>query len=367
MPTPSEAIERLLAIMARLRGPGGCPWDREQTLASLRPYVLEETYEVLEAIDTGDPREHCEELGDLLLQIVFQSQLTKEAGQFAFEDVAEAISGKLVSRHPHVFGTAEVKDAEGVLKQWAALKKKEKEAKGGGKSVLEGVPRDMPGAAREGGGGAARARRRHGRRRSRRDRARARGCLLRPREPRSQALRRARGGAPRRDPALHRALRARGAGSRARRCPTRGGVAGSDGRTLERGQGAFASKQKNHLGPHCGPFRTLSTAFVESPWTSLLLTRCDTHFSRVRHPSQQPAAWADPRENSDLAPVSRRLTHVARNRAPARDREIWRRWITQRRSSFADPCGERSGRAGVPRVLAPQRSDEHVTCGAAPP
>jgi len=148
MPTPSEAIERLLAIMARLRGPGGCPWDREQTLASLRPYVLEETYEVLEAIDVGDPREHCEELGDLLLQIVFQAQLTKEAGQFAFEDVAEAISDKLVSRHPHVFGDSDVKDAEGVLKQWAALKKKEKEAKGGGKSVLEGVPREMPALAR---------------------------------------------------------------------------------------------------------------------------------------------------------------------------------------------------------------------------
>ena len=148
MPTPAEAIERLLSIMARLRGPGGCPWDREQTLASLRPYVLEETYEVLEAIDAGDPREHREELGDLLLQIVFQAQLTKEAGQFAFEDVAEAISDKLVSRHPHVFGDAEVKDAAGVLKQWAELKRIEKQSKGGGKSVLEGVPREMPALAR---------------------------------------------------------------------------------------------------------------------------------------------------------------------------------------------------------------------------
>ena len=148
MPTPAEAIDRLLAIMARLRAPDGCPWDREQTLSSLRPYVLEETYEVLEAIDSGDPREHCEELGDLLLQIVFQAQLTKEAGSFAFADVAEAISNKLVSRHPHVFGTADVKDAEGVLKQWTLLKRKEKEAKGGGKSVLEGVPREMPALAR---------------------------------------------------------------------------------------------------------------------------------------------------------------------------------------------------------------------------
>jgi tetrapyrrole methylase family protein / MazG family protein len=148
MPTPAEAIDRLLAIMARLRGPDGCPWDREQTLASLRPYVLEETYEVLEAIDGGDPREHCEELGDLLLQIVFQAQLTREAGQFGFEDVAKAISDKLVSRHPHVFGDAAVKDSEGVLRQWSLLKKKEKEAKGGGKSVLEGVPRELPALAR---------------------------------------------------------------------------------------------------------------------------------------------------------------------------------------------------------------------------
>jgi MazG family protein len=148
MPTPAEAIERLLGIMARLRAPDGCPWDREQTMSSLRPYLLEETYEVLEAIDAGDARDHCEELGDLLLQIVFQAQLAGEAGQFAFADVAEAISNKLVSRHPHVFGDAKVKDAEAVLKQWAALKKEEKAAKGKGQSVLEGVPREMPALAR---------------------------------------------------------------------------------------------------------------------------------------------------------------------------------------------------------------------------
>lgn len=143
-----DAIERLLTIMERLRGPGGCPWDREQTLRTLRPYVLEETYEVLEAIDAGDAREHCEELGDLLLQIVFQAQLTKEEGKFDFADVANAISDKLVSRHPHVFGSSDVKDAEGVLRQWAALKREEKKAKGGGHSVLEGVPREMPALAR---------------------------------------------------------------------------------------------------------------------------------------------------------------------------------------------------------------------------
>jgi MazG family protein len=148
MSRTTEAVERLLGIMERLRGPDGCPWDREQTLATLRPYVLEETYEVLEAIDAGDPREHCEELGDLLLQIVFQAQLAREAGTFEFADVAEAISTKLVSRHPHVFGDSRVKDAEGVLRQWAALKREEKKARGGGQSVLEGVPRELPALAR---------------------------------------------------------------------------------------------------------------------------------------------------------------------------------------------------------------------------
>jgi MazG family protein len=148
MPRAQAAIERLLSIMERLRGPQGCPWDREQTLRTLRPYVLEETYEVLEAIDGGDPREHCEELGDLLLQIVFQAQLSKEEGRFDFADVADAISNKLVSRHPHVFGNADAKDAEAVLRQWAALKREEKKARGGGESVLEGVPREMPALAR---------------------------------------------------------------------------------------------------------------------------------------------------------------------------------------------------------------------------
>ena len=148
MTRAAQAIEHLLSIMERLRGPGGCPWDREQTLHSLRPYVLEETYEVLEAIDAGDVREHREELGDLLLQIVFQAQLRREEGAFDFADVADAISGKLVSSHPHVFGDVEVKDAEGVLRQWAALKREEKRKKGGGLSALEGVPREMPALAR---------------------------------------------------------------------------------------------------------------------------------------------------------------------------------------------------------------------------
>ncbi|MBK9517595.1 MAG: nucleoside triphosphate pyrophosphohydrolase [Anaeromyxobacter sp.] len=148
MSRASESIERLLSIMHRLRAPGGCPWDREQTLASLRPYALEETYEVLEAIDAGDVAGHREELGDLLLQIVFQAELRQEEGAFEFADVADAISDKLVSRHPHVFGDGHVKDAEGVLRQWATLKREERLKKGAGKSVLEGVPRQMPALAR---------------------------------------------------------------------------------------------------------------------------------------------------------------------------------------------------------------------------
>jgi MazG family protein len=161
MSRTSIAVERLVAIMARLRGPDGCPWDREQTLASLRPYVLEETYEVLEAIDAGDSEAHREELGDLLLQIVFQARLAEEEGRFDLAGVADAISEKLLSRHPHVFGPGAtsadarpdpsveaVRDADGVLRQWAALKKKENEAKGRGKSVREGVPRELPALAR---------------------------------------------------------------------------------------------------------------------------------------------------------------------------------------------------------------------------
>jgi tetrapyrrole methylase family protein / MazG family protein len=150
MSDPATAITRLLDIMARLRAPDGCPWDREQTLESLRPYLLEETYEVLEAIDHGDPVDHCEELGDLLLQIVFQAQLAREAGRFGFADVADAISSKLVSRHPHVFAPRAdgPTDAEGVMRQWVELKREEKKAKGKGTSVLHGVPRELPALAR---------------------------------------------------------------------------------------------------------------------------------------------------------------------------------------------------------------------------
>ena len=110
-----QAFAELCRVMARLRGPGGCPWDREQTLDSLKPYLIEEAYETLEAMDSDDPSEHCEELGDLLLQIVFQSEIAQETS-FSIEDVSESIRAKLVRRHPHVFGDATVEGADEVVK-----------------------------------------------------------------------------------------------------------------------------------------------------------------------------------------------------------------------------------------------------------
>ena len=130
--------------MRRLLAPDGCPWDREQTLATLRPYLLEEAYELLEALDSGDPVHHKEELGDLLFQIVFQSALRAAEGAFTIDDVARGIAEKLIRRHPHVFGDAKVKDAAEVLDNWAAQKQKEKARK----HTLEGVPRALPALAR---------------------------------------------------------------------------------------------------------------------------------------------------------------------------------------------------------------------------
>ncbi|HEV3272522.1 MAG TPA: nucleoside triphosphate pyrophosphohydrolase [Candidatus Methylacidiphilales bacterium] len=141
-PSPgAQAIDRLLDLMARLRAPGGCAWDREQTPATLKPQMLEECYEVVEAIDACSPRHLAEELGDLLLHIVFQAQIAREAGQFAFADVANGIADKLVRRHPHVFGEAKVADAAGVVAQWHQLKKAEKPER---ESALDGVPRALP-------------------------------------------------------------------------------------------------------------------------------------------------------------------------------------------------------------------------------
>ncbi len=137
-------IDRLLDIMATLRSENGCPWDREQDLTTLKPYLIEEAYEVLDAIDRGDVNQHKEELGDLLLQVVFQSQITMEDGQFAFDDVANAISDKLVRRHPHVFGDLAVSGSDEVLRNWDAIKREEKAEAGKSESVLDSVPRALP-------------------------------------------------------------------------------------------------------------------------------------------------------------------------------------------------------------------------------
>jgi nucleoside triphosphate diphosphatase len=144
-----EAAERLEGIMQALRAEGGCPWDREQDLRSLRPYLVEETYEVLEEMDrvgAGGPwRPLCEELGDLLFQIVFHAELARELDEFDLADVMDAISEKIVSRHPHVFGEARVSGAEQVLHNWARLKAEERRRKHGREgSVLDGVPAGAP-------------------------------------------------------------------------------------------------------------------------------------------------------------------------------------------------------------------------------
>jgi len=129
--------------MARLRGENGCPWDREQTHQSLKPYLAEEMYETLDAIDTGDMEHLKEELGDMLLQIVFHSQLANERGDFSMNDVCATISEKLVRRHPHVFGEANADTPEKVVKQWDEIKKSEG-TKAHRKSILDGVPISMP-------------------------------------------------------------------------------------------------------------------------------------------------------------------------------------------------------------------------------
>jgi MazG family protein len=143
MSEPGASLSRLVSIMDRLLAPeDGCPWDREQTLDTLRPYLVEETYEVLDALARHDVPGHCEELGDLLMQIVFQSALRRSEGAFDIDAVVAGISDKLVRRHPHVFGeTAGVDTAEKVLAQWDQIKAAEKAGKGGErKRVLDGIP-----------------------------------------------------------------------------------------------------------------------------------------------------------------------------------------------------------------------------------
>lgn len=138
-----EQFKRLVEIMAKLRGPGGCPWDAQQTHESLRPYLLEETYEVLDAIDSADKERLASELGDLLLQIVFHAQLASERGDFDIEEVCRRICDKLEYRHPHVFGEATVRGPEEVLVNWEQLKHREEEHSER-VSVLDGVPKTLP-------------------------------------------------------------------------------------------------------------------------------------------------------------------------------------------------------------------------------
>lgn len=149
---PGENFIDLVELMRRLRSPGGCPWDREQTFQTIKPYMLEEAYEVAEAIDNADFPHLREELGDLLLQVVFFSQMASEAGHFNIEDVVQAISDKLIRRHPHVFGDTSLNTPDDVKRKWADLKEEEKKqaaaARGESyearKSVLEGVSKGAP-------------------------------------------------------------------------------------------------------------------------------------------------------------------------------------------------------------------------------
>jgi tetrapyrrole methylase family protein/MazG family protein len=157
-------FERLVALQAHLYGPRGCPWDREQTHASLRKYLIEETYEVLDAMDGGDPRKFSAELGDLLLQVIFHSELAEQAGRFTISDVIESVHTKMVRRHPHVFADTSAADSAAVLKNWEQIKAEERLAEppaapeirgkraapdlgpadGALQSVLAGVPRSLP-------------------------------------------------------------------------------------------------------------------------------------------------------------------------------------------------------------------------------
>lgn len=139
----AESFTELVRIMARLRAPGGCPWDREQTHQSIKPYVIEEAFEVAEAIEDGNLDDLRTELGDLLLQVVFHAEMASEAGQFTIDDVVHGINEKLIRRHPHVFADTEVKDADEVLRNWARIKTEERKHREDN-SVVGGVPRAMP-------------------------------------------------------------------------------------------------------------------------------------------------------------------------------------------------------------------------------
>ena len=142
-PEPGRQLDRLRAIMHRLRAPGGCPWDAEQTHESLVSNLIEETYEAVAAIESGDQENLLEELGDVLLQVVFHAELAQEDGRFDLDDIARGISDKLVRRHPHVFGESVAGDPDAVLKQWDAIKRAEK-GEGDEKPFLHGVGKGLP-------------------------------------------------------------------------------------------------------------------------------------------------------------------------------------------------------------------------------
>jgi uncharacterized protein YabN with tetrapyrrole methylase and pyrophosphatase domain len=138
-------VHHLREVMAKLRSPSGCPWDREQDHMSLRWHAVEEVYELLDAIESGDDQEMIEELGDVLLQVVFHCQLAQERGAFNFDDVAGHITAKLIRRHPHVFGDLKVKNVEEVWKNWEAIKRDEKHGTRQARpSALDGIPKHLP-------------------------------------------------------------------------------------------------------------------------------------------------------------------------------------------------------------------------------
>ena len=137
-------FQTLIDIVEQLRAPGGCPWDREQTHHSLKRNLVEEAYEVLEAIDKGDPKLLAEELGDLLVQVAFHADIAREAGDFQLSDVLTSINRKLLRRHPHVFGDTSVADAGEVERNWERIKEQERQEKGEKQSLVDGIPKDLP-------------------------------------------------------------------------------------------------------------------------------------------------------------------------------------------------------------------------------
>src|SRR2546427_6763011 len=143
----SPGIAAIFEVVARLRAPGGCPWDREQTHESLRPYLLEETYELLEAIDSGDDTKIKEELGDLLLQVAMHAEIAAEQRRFDAAQVSEAVAAKMVKRHPHVFGDVSVANADEVLRNWEHQKIQESRKAGNDESVVDRVPASLPALA----------------------------------------------------------------------------------------------------------------------------------------------------------------------------------------------------------------------------